>query len=132
MHDDPLLVTVSEDVQSNGFQCVAGSSSCSLAGLSVSDPDCEMTVDGSCFLRLGWRNDMRPLNGVMEGDASDAEWKLGEAVGIWAPCACPHCLHLMVPVKRVACTSLFLEQGACFFLGSELLESSTRGESNSM
>jgi len=52
VHDDPLLVTVSEDVQSNGFQCVAGSSSCSLAGLSVSDPDCEMTVDGSCFLRV--------------------------------------------------------------------------------
>lgn len=50
--NDPTSITVRPDIQSNGFQCVASSTSCSLAGLSLHDPDCETVVDGSCYLKL--------------------------------------------------------------------------------
>jgi len=52
VYDDPASVLVPEEVQTNGFHCLAGSASCSLGGISLYDPDCEMAVDGSCYLRL--------------------------------------------------------------------------------
>ena len=52
VYDDPASVIVPEEVQTNGFHCLAGSPSCSLGGISLYDPDCEMAVDGSCYLTL--------------------------------------------------------------------------------
>ena len=50
VYDDPASVVVSEEVLANGFHCLAGSPSCPLWGISLYDPDCEMAVDGSCYL----------------------------------------------------------------------------------
>ncbi|CAE7277194.1 unnamed protein product [Symbiodinium pilosum] len=52
VYDDPASVIVPQDIQTNGFPCLAGSPSCSLGGISLYDPDCEMAVDGSCYLKL--------------------------------------------------------------------------------
>ncbi|CAK9082964.1 unnamed protein product [Durusdinium trenchii] len=50
--NDPASVMVLDSIKNSGYQCQAASASCSLAGISLYDPDCESAVDGSCFLRL--------------------------------------------------------------------------------
>lgn len=52
VYNDPTRVIVEPSIQSDGFQCVASSTSCSFAGISLHDSDCEQIVDGSCFLKL--------------------------------------------------------------------------------
>ena len=44
VYNDPTSVIVEPSIQSNGFQCVASSTSCSFAGISLHDSDCEQIV----------------------------------------------------------------------------------------